>query len=169
MGWSIQDLGAAGEFLSALAVVVTLAFIARQLYLSNVAAQSAAIQSFFDATASINRDRRLLTTGIVRKGLSDWDALSLDERVELDSYFSDFASKIHMGFRLYERGVLDKQTYESWEDALVVYLREPGIGKWWQAAKEVWPDDLRARLDVKVQAPEPAISELIPWYRASVK
>jgi len=50
-----QLLGNFGEFFGAMAVVVTLGYLAVQIRQSNLASQSTAIQSFFDSFSSVNQ------------------------------------------------------------------------------------------------------------------
>ena len=90
------------EFLGAIAVVVTLLYLARQIRQSNLAAETAAIQAFFQSTESLIQAPRS-NRGLMRKGLAHWQSLSSDEQVDLSSIFTDWAIKIHMGYRLHLR------------------------------------------------------------------
>ena len=162
MNWDMA--GSIGEVVGALAVLLTLIYIARQLRQANVAAQTAAIQSFFSATESINRDARVLPQGLLARGLADWNSLTPDEQVVFSHYLLEVASKIHMGFRLHQRGVLDDPTYESWESAFLAIIREPGGAGCWESAKLFWPDDFLARSETMLTKSGPSWTEVLPWY-----
>ncbi len=167
MTWSIAEFGALGEVIGALAVLITLIYIARQLRQANLASESAAIQSFFSATESINRDARILPRGVLARGLSSWASLSPDEQIVFSHYLLEVASKIHMGYRLHRRGVLDDSTYESWESAFLAMIREPGGAECWKTCKLFWPDDFNERTDNMLVKPGPAWTEVLPWYAAA--
>jgi hypothetical protein len=53
MDWTIQDLGALGELVSAFAVVVTLLYVGIQLKQNTQAVRSATMQSVFEATNEV--------------------------------------------------------------------------------------------------------------------
>ena len=167
MNWSIAEFGALGEVIGALAVLITLIYIARQLRQANLASESAAIQSFFSATESINRDARILPQGVLARGLSSWASLSPDDQIVFSHYLLEVASKIHMGYRLHQRGVLDDATYESWESAFLAMIREPGGAECWKTCRLFWPDDFNKRTDNMLAKPGPAWTEVLPWYAAS--
>ncbi len=113
-----EALGAVGEIVGATAVVATLIYLSVQLRQNTRSSELAATQAFFDATAAINRDRGKLQDGLLRTGLADWTSLPADDQAKLDAYLCDFASQIHMVYRLYRRKILDEETYTSWEAAL---------------------------------------------------
>ena len=164
-----QLLGNYGEFLGAIAVVVTLIYLARQIRQSNRAAETAAIQAFFQSTESISLAPRS-NGGLMRKGLANWQSLTGDEQVDLSSIFTDWASKIHMGYRLHLRRVLDAQTYDAWEGTLVSILKTPGGDEWWSNAQLLWPTDFRNQIDRVLSDEGTGIlpwDEVMPWYSIS--
>jgi len=157
MDWDI--VGSVGEFVGAIAVVVTLIYLTKQIRQSNTASQTAAIQAFFDSTSSLTRDLR--TNGdLIRRGIGDWQSSSKDEQGDLNSLMLDRGSKIHMGYRLRERNVLDEQTYGSWESSFVSLLRAPGGAEWWSNACVFWADDFRQHVNFVVSDAGPDIP---PW------
>ena len=157
MDW--ETLGNVGEFVGAIAVVVTLVYLTRQIRHSNIAAETAAIQAFFDSTSSITRDLRS-NGDLIRRGIADWQSLSNDEQGDFNSHLLDWASKIHMGYRLRERNVLDQEVYESWESSFISILRTAGGAEWWSNAKAFFPDDFRRRIDSMASD---AGSDIPPW------
>ena len=163
---TITELGALGEFVGAIAVVVTLVYLTKQISQSNTASQTAAIQAFFDSTSSLTRGLRS-NGDLIRRGIADWQSLSKDEQGDLNSLFLDWGSKIHMGYRLRERNVLDEQTYGSWESAFVSVLRTPGGAEWWSNASAFWSDDFRKHVQFVVSdagADIPPWDVVMPWY-----
>ena len=106
----------------------------------------------------------------MRKGLANWQSLSSDEQVDLSCIFTDWASKIHMGYRLYLRRALDAQTYDGWEGTLVSILKTPGGDEWWSNAQLLWPTDFRNQIDRVLSDEDTEIlpwDEVMPWYSSS--
>ena len=131
MNWA--DIGASGEVIGAVAVVLTLIYLSVQLRQNTRSSELAALQGFFDATSALNRDRGKLEDGLLRAGLSDWHSLANNDKAKLDAYFADFASQIHRGYRLHQKGILDEETYSTWEASLLALLNEPGGAIWWSS------------------------------------
>jgi len=143
-----QILGNLGEFVGAVAVVVTLGYLTVQVRQSNVAAQSAAIQQFFDSFSSVNCEVRADVPffAVLRKSFQTWDGLSMDEQAQTHLYWADYSGKLNMGFQLVKRGVLEKDVYESFETYFVSCLLTPGVGGWWDRFGVIYPEDFRERL-----------------------
>jgi hypothetical protein len=165
MNW--EAIGAIGEVSGAVAVVATLIYLAKQIRQSNKAAETSAIQSFFSTSDSIAVGLGALG-GVGRRGFGDWDRLSADDKTAVASYLCDVGSKIHMGFQLWERGVLDDTIYESWESTMVSMLLTRGGAEWWRTAKILWPPDFQQRIDSMLADESkrpPPWHDVLPWYR----
>ena len=163
-----QLLGNFGEFVGAIAVVATLAYLAVQIRQSNVAAQTTAIQGFFDSYASFaDIKSNVPFIQIIRKGFAGWGELSKDEQAQVHMYWSQYLTNLHMGYRLYMRGVLDYPSYIGFEDYFVSALKTPGVRAYWAEHGPVFPSDLRERLDARLDDPEdrrPPITEIYPMW-----
>jgi hypothetical protein len=161
-----QLLGNYGEFVGAVAVVATLAYLAVQIRQSNVAAQAASIQAFFAAFNSFADVKQDVTfIQVIRKGFAGWEGLSQDEQVQVHMYWSQYLSNLHMGYRLYRRGVLDRGSYSGFEDYFLSVLQTPGIRGWWAEHGPIFPEDFRDRMADRLRnaSKKPArITELYP-------
>ena len=162
MNW--EAIGASGEVIGAVAVVLTLIYLSVQLRQNTRSSELAALQGFFDATSALNRDRGKLEAGLLRAGLSDWHSLANNDKAKLDAYFADFASQIHRGYRLHQKGILDEETYSTWEASLIALLNEPGGAVWWSSMSKIWPQDFQERLQQQSESHTVKLSELMPWY-----
>ncbi len=143
-----QLLGNYGEFVGAIAVVFTLMYLAVQIRKSNVAAQSTAIQGFFDSISSFaDIKSNVGFIQVIRRGFANWGELSKDEQAQVHMYWSQYLTHLHMGYRLYMRGVLDEGSYSGFEEYFVSALRTPGIRSWWAEHGPIFPSDFRERLE----------------------
>jgi hypothetical protein len=169
--YTVQLLGNVRDFLGAIAVVATLGYLAVQIRQSNLASQATAIQSFFDAFSTVNvgpsRDVRFVQ--LIRRGFNEWEDLSKDEQAQMHLYWNDYISKVHMGYRLYERGILDEGSYTGWENFLLAALQTPGVLGVWSAGKAVYPSDFVASIARRLvdEATRPAsITDSFSYWRA---
>jgi hypothetical protein len=164
-----QLLGSVGEFVGAIAVVVTLGYLAVQIRHARLVAQTTAIQGFFDSFGSVvDVDPAFIP--IMRKGYTlSWPELSKDEQAQLHMYWSNYLAKMHMGYRLHVRGVLDHPTYIGFEDFLISALKTPGIRGYWAEHGPVFPADFRERLDGRLNDPDddrPPMTEIHAMWSA---
>lgn len=165
-------LGNLGEFVGAIAVVATLGYLAVQIRQSNLASQATAIQSFINSFSTVHAEpsRDVEFIQLLRKGFNDWEGLSKDEQAQMHLYWSDWISKLHMGYRLYERGVLDEGSYIGWENFLVAALQTPGVSAVWSASKAVYPSDFTSSVERRLvdESARPAsVTDSFSYWRAS--
>jgi len=148
-----QLLGNVGEFVGAIAVVLTLGYLTVQIRQSNIAAQTAAIQGFFDSFESV-MSMDIPFIHVLRKGYTmRWEDIPKDEQVQLHMYWANYLAKLHMGYRLYVRQVLDHASYIGFEDYLISALKSPALRTWWGEHSQTFPSDYRQRLDERLHDP----------------
>ena len=135
MNW--EALGAIGEIVGAVAVVLTLGYLAVQIRQNTRAIRAAAHQettrdvSDFVSRVADNAD----VARILRVGLHDWDKLDDDERMRFSMLlFRAFFNFQHL-FSLHREGTLDPEYWASQWQVMLWYMRQPGVGRWWSVAK----------------------------------
>ena len=167
MNW--DAIGAVGEVIGAFAVVVTLFYLARQISQSTASSNAAAIQTFFNTMESLTSD--LMRDANIRemfsKALYEWETLSREDKQLVHLYWGNCATKLHMGFRLYKQGILDAESYETWEDFLLSALQTTGVNGWWQITYQIYAPDFVERINNRLLSPDtmPApITETIPYF-----
>ena len=129
-----QLLGNLGEFFGAIAVVVTLIYLARQVKQNTASVQANAYQTWVGANLQLNlatADRFL--SGAAAKGI--YDSKNLDQ----DSFFM-FALWNHSAFQMiqatnymYQLGAVDEELWESEISRAAAHLGLPGVRQWWDA------------------------------------
>ena len=152
-GWinyaTIQALGSLGEFVSALAVVISLIYLARQMQQNTISVRAASFNSM------VQNSLRLLehTFGdaelaeFLDRAEQDPSALTSPERRRWDSYMT--AVYRHFGNVVYQyrAGALDQQMWESYERTLRDHLRVPAWGQWFHANRHVFSDALQDHVE----------------------
>ena len=144
MNW--EALGAIGEIVGAIAVVVTLGYLAVQIRQNTRSVRASTYQSITSFIAEMNRvvEENPDLARIIRVGALDLSQLSPDERIR-------FAGNMSTRFRHYENlyyqyrtGMLDERQFEGFRRLFSWHLRFAGTAAWWTGAAAYYSDDFVA-------------------------
>jgi hypothetical protein len=160
-----QLLGNYGEFVGAIAVVATLAYLARQISQSTNTSRADTTFAYFDTITRVHeRFADFEFNRLLRMTTDSWNGLSPDEQMQMHGFLADWANKLHMGYLLMNRGVLDQESYTPWEGAFVGFLKTPGVSEWWQL--QFFPDDFTRRIGERLSDETiPPITDRLPFLR----
>ena len=131
MNW--DAIGAVGEILGALAVVLSLGYLAGQIKSNTGALRRAASR---DAVAGVNEWLSHVTvdnetTNLFGRGVEDYSSLAPEEVARFRFLlFQLFKVMEDMHFQ-HEEGVLDHEQWEGWRWVLSQYLAAPGGQEYW--------------------------------------
>ena len=158
MSWTIQDLGAAGEFGGAIAVLATLIYLAYQTHQNGKIAET----EFHRDSVSLGgpvmewvaKDETLAK--VLREGMIDLRTLSDIEKMRFGALMTSFVLSFKAAMESHDRGVMDRPTYEAWELHVAVYLNMPGGKTWWQHGQLAFIPLVRERLTA-------ATKKLLEW------
>ena len=141
MNW--DAIGAVGELLGALAVLVTLGYLAAQIRQNTRtvrAATAQAIQSALnDVHAHIKQDSA--AARIYRLGLSEPSKLDEDEQVQFAMTMYSIFAQFENIFYQFQQGTLDSAVLERHSLAMEFYLQTPGGADWWESWKGRFSSD----------------------------
>ena len=141
-----QLLGNFGEFLGAIAVVVTLGYLVVQIKQNTSALRAT---SRLQIASGYRENNRLLADGNVARaytvGLGHFPDMSFEERSLFSMYMNDFGVFIQGALALHEEGQLEDATYKGYLDSFCSSLATPGGSAWWH---EVRPFYLKRMVDV---------------------
>ncbi len=146
---TIQALGSLGEFVSALAVVISLIYLARQMQQNTTSVRAASFNSMVQN--SIRLLEQTFSQGEVAEFLAraekDPSSLTAGERRRWDAYMT--AVYRHFGNLVYQYrvGALDDQMWESYDRTLRDHLRSPAWGQWFHANRHVFSDALQEHVE----------------------
>jgi hypothetical protein len=156
MNW--EALGAIGEIVGAVAVVVTIAYLAVQIRQNTRSVRASMYQSLVESVVNFNtaftQDPELAQAYL--KGLEDLDGLSEADRTRvafaLFSQFQMFQSMFYQR-RLF---TIEPDYWESWRALILSYYARPGVQQWWQVRREVFSKDFRDYIESeKLDRPVP--------------
>ena len=135
MNW--EALGAIGEIVGAVAVILTLGYLAVQIRQNTRAIRASAHQ---DTTRDVSEFLSRVADSpdlarILRVGMKNWDDLDEDERMRFSMLlFRVFFNFQHL-FSLHREGTLDPEYWASQWEVMLWYIRQPGVVRWWSVSK----------------------------------
>ena len=160
--WGINvnwdSVGAISETVGAIAVVVSLVYLALQIKKNTNLAKSEYHTASVAGAARFYhwKSANLENATIFTVGMKDFLALSIQERVILDGILMDLVLTFRDIQEAHERGLMELDTYNAWESFLGTTLGMPGGKMWWEQA--------RAHFLVRVQAAiDSGIEKTLPF------
>jgi len=126
---SIQDLGALGEFLSSVVVLVTLIYLAIQVRQGNMLAKSQARQRMVEhaQTELYTQINDLsITYAAVKEG-----PISEEEQAKLSLFLTEFMRQREWEWFQYNDGVIDQDVYQAYHEVIGIFLSPVRTRKWW--------------------------------------
>lgn len=146
---TIQALGSLGEFVGALAVVISLIYLAQQMRQNTTSVRAASFNSMVQNSIRIleHAFRDSEFADFLHRAQKDPSSLSPSEVVRWDSYMT--AVYRHFGNLVYQYrvGALDRQMWESYERTLRQHLRTPSWGQWFRANRVIFSDALQGHVE----------------------
>ena len=142
---TLQDLGNLGEFVGAIAVVVTLGYLAFQIRQNTVQLRqsSRAIQaSVVESNAeSGNRVREMLIlnteiSDLYLKGLQGYAGLDRRDRLRFGMLLANFTSRVQASYVNNVVLGLDPEGTSGISDVVTYYVHQPGFREWWNRNRE---------------------------------
>jgi hypothetical protein len=125
MSW--DAVSAVGEAVSAIAVVVSLLYLAVQVRQTNQQAQASAESDWMTGwNLQVTGLAHPQIVSIVRSGLSDFASLQSDEKVIFQEQMAALTNQWVLGRNLYTRGLLPTELYRGATSVLVSFYSTPG-------------------------------------------
>lgn len=168
MNW--DAIGAVGEILGAVGVLVTLVYLAAQIRANTQSRHAASLQSVLDGA----RDRYFLpmaTSGesseIFAGGLDSLDGLSDAEKRRFFYMMCEQYFQMQQVMHLHERGLLPRVDFDAWLTYTASLARTPGGAAIWPHVEAVITPTIAKLIKEEVdQHPDrPSFIELVPLFR----
>jgi hypothetical protein len=142
-------VGAIGQIVGALAVVVSLVYLAIQIRQSTrvMMAESAraAVAAVRDFNKSMIEDPSVAK--IFRMGAENLSNLTIDERAQFAHVALNFFKTAEDLHYQYVRGTLDNDVWESWRTIVAVYATSPGFREYWSSRSAFFTPAFRAECE----------------------
>jgi len=156
---TILALGSLGEFVGALAVVVSLIYLAQQMSQNTISVRAASFNSMVQNSIRLleHAFRDSEFAAFLYRAEQDPDALTPAERVRWDAYMTSVFR--HFGNLVYQYrvGALDRQMWEAYERTLRTHLTSPAWGRWFLDHREIFSDALVEQVEEILGEPSEAL------------
>ena len=156
---SLNDLANLGQVIGALAVVISLIYVAFQIRQNTNAIRSATAQTVHEHFANwyqlIAADAELAQ--IAANGLRDYSSLSEQERVRFIATFMSFISYSQNAFLKWREGLLKPALWLGWEQVMMNLFGAPGGKVLWKERSYLFGEEFRRYIenDLMVRPPHP--------------
>ena len=163
---SWDAIGAVGEVGGAVAVVVTLIYLALQIKQSSALARAAAqreINTSFQSALAHMRDELEL----YQRGSVAFDSLSHKEQIRFEFTLAPVLNHLDQVIRMHQQGLETEDNVDAYGTYCLALLQAPGTRSWWERIKPYFVketrDYLEKRLAEPATLPTPFI-EALPWH-----
>ena len=153
---TITELGALGEFVGAIAVVVTLVYLAMQIKQNTAALK---LSTARDTTADL-ADINLMPAEhaefaeLFLRGVQDYEALDGAEKLRLFGYFHKFCRTYENVHYQYMHNALEGDLYQGITNQFMALMSMPGARVYWQQRKSWYNPGFQAYVDGQLGRPD---------------
>jgi hypothetical protein len=154
---NLNDLANLGQIIGAVAVVISLFYVASQIRQNTNAVRSATAQTVHEHFAKwyhlVAADDEL--SQIVAKGLRDYGSLSEKERVRFIAAFMSFLSYSQNAFLKWREGSLASPLWMGWQQVIMNLVGAPGGKAFWKDRAYMFGDEFRRYIESDLMKREP--------------
>src|ERR1700745_565992 len=156
---NLNDLANIGQVIGAVAVVVSLFYVAHQIRQNTNAVRSATAQTVHEHFANwyhlVAADAELAQ--IAANGFQDYESLSETKKVRCSELFMAFPSYGQNAFLKWRQGLPEPALWIGWEQVLMNLIGAPGGKGLWKERAYLFGDEFRRHVedDLMKRTPHP--------------
>jgi hypothetical protein len=149
---TLDDLGNLGDFVGGALVVASLFYLALQIRQNTVSLRAAAFQ---ESVRAANELSALLAAHpdlhrILRSTFVDFDALDAEERGRASQLLYIALRNFSLNLHLAERSLVPAEVCESYEFAMLPFLRSPAGRAWWRQNERLFDASFRRHVEERI-------------------
>jgi hypothetical protein len=156
MNWDV--IGVVADLFGAIAVVVTLIYLATQIRQTSSIARASAFQSIFDGLT--NHNNYMFgpeNVDLVTRCLCNYPNVESRDRVQFDNLMSNLMNYFESSYEASEAQTLGESTLENWrwwfETKIFCY---EGAAAWWSDSKNGFPQYIQTWVEKRIAAADPS-------------
>ncbi len=142
---TLQDLGSIGEFVAAIATLVTLVYLAAQIRQNTRSVRTSAFQEasrdLAECIDHLSRDPELCR--IYLAGAQDFESLTRDERLRFSIYFTGVMRRYENLLYQTREGTVARDAWVGVREAARQTFSQPGVMTWWKRSRDMFNPELR--------------------------
>ena len=133
---TLQELGNLGEFIGAIAVIASLAYVALQIRQNTRSLRTASFQALMQSSISENRlfAQDPAVAELYLRGLESYEALDPVEQLRFSRLLYNLIWHFEITLSLHGEGVSTDTRLEAQLAHVLEQLERPGAAKWWEGA-----------------------------------
>ena len=147
MNW--DAINAVSQFVSSIAVVLSVLYLGIQVHrstrIARVAAQDAAASAVRDVTNTFMENAEM--SRIWGTGLENLSTLSIEDQARFFHASHQFLKALETIHFHYLNGLMDKQLWLGWQELLRHYITAPGIEQYWKRRSTLFSARFREYID----------------------
>ena len=144
---TLDDLGNVGEFIGAMAVVISLLYLAVQIRQNTRSLRASAHQMITVQIAELNRTivEQPEVASILERGFADGNSLTTEESRRFNAYNSARFRHYDNIYYQYRAGMLEESQWQGLSNLLCVHLtQQPGLRQWWEGVTDFYSTEFVA-------------------------
>jgi hypothetical protein len=126
---TLTELGALGEFVAAIAVLITLVYLALQVRQGNVHARSQTRQRMVEQAE--RELYRVIEDPVILKCFLKEDPLTEEEKIKIVFWLLASLRQREYEWFQYRDGNIDREVWETYQRLLLTHLTTPRTREWW--------------------------------------
>ena len=151
---SLETLANLGEFVSGVAVVVSLVYLAFQVRQNTRSLRTDTFGRALDRVAAVQArlgtDAALI--GIFNRGALDTSRLTPEERIQFTWAFYEMFGAFEFMYHQAQEGALSDEMWDRWAATLSWWLSMPGVRMWWRAKPAPFSSSFSAFVDGRLDS-----------------
>lgn len=144
-----EAIGAVGELVGAVGVVVSLAYLGFQINQNTRQARGSMYDSIVSSLATFDRpiasDPALAR--IFEEAIDDWTAVDGIGRARVMHLLSTLFKQFENVHYQHRQGTLEEELWLGWRQLMLSYFRRPGIQTWWSMRRGFYSANFREFLE----------------------
>jgi hypothetical protein len=146
---NLESLASLGEIVGAIAVVVSLLYLAVQVRQNTRAQRLENASRILDRTASmqgaLSRDPAMSV--LFSKGVSDPSKLTPQERIQFTWAMYEFFGALEFMFLAAHENSIPEEIWQRWSSAAAWWLTFPGVQAWWNVRPIPFADSFSSYIE----------------------
>ena len=146
---NLESLASLGEIVGAIAVVVSLLYLAVQVRQNTRAQRLENASRILDRTASmqgaLSRDSAMSV--LFSKGVSDPSKLTPQERIQFTWAMYEFFGALEFMFLAANENSIPEEIWQRWSSAAAWWLTFPGVQAWWNVRPIPFADSFSSYIE----------------------
>lgn len=152
MNW--DAIGAVGEIVGALAVVLTIAYLATQIRLTREMERAASTRNTLAKAVEVMTysSSHPGSFETLRKGIRDYAALTVSEKDIFHGWATHYVLSVEQAMYMSQTELLPQESWVVWQDFGVALISSSGGSQWWEDYQHVFNQEMVEKLKARVLA-----------------